>query len=306
MSLPHTFLSFLLAAGLWCGGHALIRFKPHGKTLDTPPLFALPRSAYGSLMARLIRDSLYSYWHGGESAAPMHQPAASSSAPPPMPAPGRFARKGLRPPPPVQAAEPAASSWAEAQVQKITALEKARTKRNSAFPLSTAHQRYLNAAGDVRLRLAYQLDPGDATLYEVFHYHLGSHLPPEAIGPALTELAHQAMNYGLRRDAGLSDCLTGAGAAINLLNDQLRPENHNRNPEVIENSWKTLEQCLKRYGDLEEKAQKEGWWEGIPPIRRQELDEHANLLRRIRDMIQRTLARPKIPNASNGPLPVQN
>lgn len=296
MSLPHTLLSLLAAAGLWWAGHAAMLNRPLQQSGDEvkAPLFALPGSAYGSLMARLIRDSLYSYWHGGESAAPApaSQNSNASTAPPPPPPPGRFARKGLRPPPPPVEAAPPTTSWAEAEVLKLSRLEKNRTKRNSTLPLSAAHQRYLNAAGDVRLRLAYQLDPGDATLYEVFHYHLGSHLPPQNRGPALAELAQQAMSYGLRPEASLSDCLTGAGAAINLLNEELMPENTQRNPASIQSHWHTLQQCLNRYLAIRQQAETEGWWYGIPAIRRQEIDEHGQLLLRIRDMIQRTLAQP--------------
>lgn len=171
----------------------------------------------------------------------------------------------------------------------LALLEKNRTRRNSAFPLSAAHQRYLNAAGDVRLRLAYQLDPGDATLYEILYYHMASRAQLRV--QALQELNQRAMAYGLREQGSLSDALTSAGAAINVLNAQLIPENKQRDASLIDHAKSILDSSLTRYAKIRDTAKSEGWWEGIPPIRRQELEEHAALLNRIREMIHQTLSK---------------
>ena len=298
MPLPHTFLSLAAAAGLWWAGHALSCSRPALQAEAVPPVFAVPGSAYGSLMARMIRDSLFSYWHGGQSAAPAPEvtpPPTAQQAPPPPPPPGRFARKGMPPPvAPKPVEQPAADlSWLDGQVDRLARLEKARTRRNNPLPMSAAHQRYVNSAGDVRLRLAYELDPGDAVLYEILHYHLASRTQPGGEGePALEELAEKALAYGLRPGGSLSDALTGAGAAINLLNNELRPENRRRNLALVQKQWKNLEVSLARYQEIRSRAQAEGWWEEIPPLRRQELEEHAKMLTRIRDMVQKTLAKP--------------
>ncbi len=286
MHLSHTLLTLITATGLWWAGHALSCSQKTLLATATPPAFALPGSAYGSLTARLIRDSLYSYWHGGESAAPASGTKAPQLAPPP---PGRFARKGMSPPMPTPQIQ-ADISWIQGRVDHLTRLEKNRTKRSSTLPLSNAHQQYLNAAADVRLRFAYQLDPGDATLYEILHFHIATHtIPPQAARAALDSLAQSAMAYGVREDGSLSDALTGAGAAINLLNDQLQPGNLSRDNKAVINQWHVLEHCLQRYRSLHSAAQSEGWWDGIPTVRRQEFEDHEKLLTRIRDMIQRTL-----------------
>lgn len=291
MSLPHTLLGLGTAAGLWWGGHALSCSQPPLQPEASPKVFALPGSAYGSLMARLIRDSLYSYWHGGESATPA--PAATASdpsknAPAPPPPAGRFMRKNMPPPSPEPA--PSSVSWIEAKVDRLSQFEKSRTRRNSTFPLSQAHQRFLNSAADGRLRLAYDLDPGDAVLYEILHFHIATRTqPPEAARSAALALADKAMAYGLRQNASLSDTLTGAGAAINLLNEQLMPENTQRDPQAIRRGWEALKQCLAHYDHIRATAQTEGWWDHIPPTRRQEIEEHAGLLQKIRGMIQKTL-----------------
>lgn len=301
MPLSYTLLSLTAAAGLWWAGHALTCTQPSLQAARTPPAFAFAGSAYGSLTARLIRDSLYSYWHGGESATAAAAPTPAKDTPAPPPPAGRFARKGMPappPPPPVQSETP----WLQKQVDELARLEKNRTRRNSTFPLSKAHQRYLNAAGDVRLRLAYQLDPGDATLYEILHYHIAARTqPPEAAESVIQALAQQAMNYGLRNEASLADALTGAGAAINLLNEQLRPERVMRDASAISQHRDTLARCLHHYQKLRSTAQAEGWWENIPPLRRQELEEHAKFLTRIHEVIQRT--QPSTgPRPSVGPL----
>ncbi|GEP42324.1 hypothetical protein [Brevifollis gellanilyticus] len=292
MSLPRSLLALGITAGLWWAGHALSCSNQALRATGVAPAFALPGSAYGSLTARLIRDSLYSYWHGGESAAPAPENKAAPNAPPPPPPPGRFARKGMpQPAPPTPSVSNTDISWLQGRVDDLTRLEKSRTKRTSSVPLSAAHQNYLRVAADMRLRLAYQLDPGDAVLYEILHFHIASRTqPPEAARPALDALARSAMDYAVREGGSLSDALTGAGAAINLLNDQLQPGNQKRDNQAVARHWQVLERCLQRYQSLKVQAQAEGWWEGIPTLRRKDLEEHASLLMRIRDMIQRTLA----------------
>ncbi|TDU70893.1 hypothetical protein EI77_02011 [Prosthecobacter fusiformis] len=183
-------------------------------------------------------------------------------------------------------AEPEDISWLDQRVDKLARLEKSRTKRNNPLPLSAAHRRYVNAAGDVRLRLAYHLDPGDAILYEILHFHLSSRT--QRSEASLKALSHRAMAYGLRQGGSLSDALTGAGAAINLLNDELRPENTQRDFQAIQHQRDILERSLARYGEIRSTAQSEGWWDGIPSVRRDELEEHAKLLTRIRDNVRRT------------------
>src|SRR4051812_40714682 len=40
---------------------------------------AICRSAYGSLIARLMKDSLESYWHGGGTESHKHAPASGAA-----------------------------------------------------------------------------------------------------------------------------------------------------------------------------------------------------------------------------------
>ena len=192
------------------------------------------------------------------------------------------------PVPPAQT--PGETSWLQAGVDEISRLEKSRTRRSSTVPLSNAHQQYLYAAADVRLRFAYQLDPGDATLYEILHFHIASRTQsPEAARAAIDALSQNAMAYGLREGGSMSDALTGAGAAINLLNDQLQPGNTSRDDKAVSREWHALEECLERYRRVRSSAEEEGWWDGVPEVRRQELEEHAKLLMRIREMIRPVL-----------------
>lgn len=295
-----------LAAGLWWSGHFL-QLRQASSQVSPPsvPAFAIPGSAYGSLAARLIRDSLYSYWHGGEGsqAMPVRQPpptAAAGAAPVPPPPPGRFARKGRPAPPPPPVAAPAPESveadpdlqGLDGLVDRLARLEKARTRRNSSFPLSAAHQRYVDTSAANRLKLAYHLDPGDAVLYEVLHFHLSTRPGPQTAA-ALQELTAQALSHGLRPQGSLSDALTAAGAAINILNDQLQPNRPGgADAPTVLSARQVLKQALARYDSLHAQATKEGWWEGIPPIRRGELQNHAAQLRRIAELVEKTFTAP--------------
>lgn len=205
------------------------------------------------------------------------------------------------PVPPAQT--PSETSWLQAGVDALSRLEKSRTRRSSTVPLSNAHQQYLYAAADVRLRFAYQLDPGDATLYEILYFHIASRTQSsEAARAALDELSQNAMAYGLREGGSMSDALTGAGAAINLLNDQLQPGNASRDDKAVSREWHALEECLERYRRLSSSAEEEGWWDGVPKVRRQELEAHAKLLMRIREMIRPVLP-PGVATASLVPGP---
>lgn len=282
-----------LAMLCWWAGHGLMLRHAGPEKIPTPA-FAIAGSAYGSLAARLIRDSLYSYWHGGEGgqAMPVLQSNSGERSPaPPPPPPGRFARRGQPlPPPPVatptqDAARPDLEGL-DALVDRLARLEKARTRRNSTFPLSPAHQRYVDASAATRLKLAYSLDPGDAVLYEVLHFHLTSR-PDSRTTQALQTLTDQAMNHGLRPQGSLSDALTAAGAAINVLNDQLQPGRPGGlDLEKVQSARTTLREALARYATLRHQAAAQGWWQGIPPIRRSELENHAAQLRRIADLVE--------------------
>jgi hypothetical protein len=290
MSVSHPFLILATAAVLWVAGHRLAG----PRDADSPGFLGLPGSAYGSLMARLMRDSLHSYWHGGESATQaQHEPAPSSPASPP--AVGVFARRAAALKPPV---EPETSGL-EAAVIRLARLEKNRTKRNSPFPTSGAHQRYLEASAFWRLRSAYRLDRSDAILYEILHFQLAARAArqPERYAEVL-QLADQAIALATAPMSGASAALTGAGAAINLLNELLMPEASRRDVPAILLRWGQLNACLQRYREIHDQGEAEGWWQGIPEIRRQEIEQHAALLQHLADIIRQQLeAKQQLPAA---------
>lgn len=281
MPLSHPFLILTAAAALWTAGHRLAA----PRDAASPGFFGLPGSAYGSLAARLMRDSLHSYWHGGESATQArHEPAA---APPPTAAAGVFARRAAAAAPPPTAS---ATSGLEAAIARLARLEKSRTQRNSPFPTTDAHRRYLDASAFWRLRSAYALDRSDATLYEILHFQLAARAAqrPELRAEVL-RLADEAIALATAPLSGVSAALTGAGAAINLLNDLLAPGQASRDDAAILTRWHQLEECLRRYQDIHDQALAEGWWPGIPVFRRQELDQHAALLQHIAGTIRQQI-----------------
>lgn len=283
MPLSHPFLILTAAAALWTAGHRLAGPRDAASS----GFFGLPGSAYGSLAARLMRDSLHSYWHGGESATQArHEPEAA--APPPAAAAGVFARRATA----ASAPSPAASetSGLEDAIGRLARLEKSRTKRNSPYPTTDAHRRYLEASAFWRLRSAYALDRSDATLYEILHFQLAARAAQQpSLRTEVVRFAEQAIAQVDAPLAGFSAALTGAGAAINLLNDLLAPGQKHPDDAAILRRWRQLETCLQRYRSIREQALTEGWWQRLPEIRRQEVESHAALLTRIAENVRQQL-----------------
>lgn len=291
MPFSHPLLILAAAAVFWTAGHRLAG----PRDAASPGFFGLPGSAYGSLAARLMRDSLHSYWHGGESSTQArHEPVAT---PAPAAAAGVFARRAAAAPPPTA---PVASRLEDA-IARLARLEKSRTRRNSPFPTTEAHRRYLEASAFWRLKSAYALDRSDAALYEILHFQLAARAVqrPELRGEVL-RLADEAIALATAPMSGASAALTGAGAAINLLNDLLVPGQPRRDEAAILKRWRQLGDCLQRYLDIHDQALAEGWWQGIPEIRRQELEQHAALLQRIADTIRRQLEALQLVSPANG------
>lgn len=302
MGLPHTIITAAAIAGLWWGAHFWCAANPALQPEAKPPAFALFRSAYGSMLARMMKDSLYSYWHGGQAPAAAAKEAehGHGQGPDPLapPAAGRLGRLGrppLAPPAPVEPPH-GDETWLDRQVDHLARLEALRTKRNSPFPTSAAHRRYISASADWRLRLAYQLDPGDSTLYEILNFNLTTQgMPPDRLKQMISELAHEAIYHALGERTGVNEALTGAGAAINLLNEQLQ-RNQAKPPSSIEilRNWQLLNLCLNRYTTVHQEGVIDGWWDDIPEARRREIEVYANLLQKIAATIKRQLIEMKL------------
>jgi hypothetical protein len=93
-------------------------------------------------------------------------------------------------------------------------------------------------------------------------------------------LAEQAIERATAPEASFSEALTGAGAVINLLNEASQTAAGIDAPTAVR-CWGILEQCLNRYRSLRQAAVSDGWWNGIPELRREELDGHLEVLERI-------------------------
>lgn len=283
MHLPHPHLilpvaaACWLAAGLWQGAPS----PPHhdGPEVNNP--FAIRQSAYGRMAARLMKDSLHCYWHGGKCA----KQAGKCTGAPPSPA-GRLARRTTPPPAPVEPPAPVRASWLERSTQKLAELDSNRTVRNSPYTPGEAHRRYLAASADWRVHLAWRLDPCDAALYEIGHFTiLSKSATPEAAKQASGALAQRTIMQALSPQSGPADVLTGAGAAINLLNEQLQPGRpHTDTPKLL-HDWRVLNLCLNRHRELRREADEQDWWGGIPEARRHEIESYATLLERISSTI---------------------
>ena len=254
-------------ASLWSGP------APTRDQAEAANPLGLQRSAYGSLLARLMKESMHNYWHAGRSEVVRGQaPAPNAGVTPETPS---------APP----------QAWLERVSARLSELEELRTTPTSQLPISPAHRRYLDATATWHLRMAYRLDPGDAALYEILHFTAMSRAtsPEEARGVA-QKLAKTTIAHALSSQGGLSAALTGAGAAINLLNNDLQTGAQvPATPQELLRQWGLLNQCLSRYRQLRQEAEAEEWWAAIPSVRQKELGAYAALVQKISGTIARKL-----------------
>ena len=261
---------------MWC----LAGFVEKNDLPHEVSFFAVPGSAYGSLAARQMKYSLYSYWHKGESA---YAPAIVDDGANKPPPPGRFKRSGSAKPnedllePRVEKA-----TWHERLMQTLLALESRRTRGNTQFNISPAHQRYLDASAIWRLQLACALDPGDPVLYEILNLALSTkQAHSETVRLQLLALVDRAIKKSSSPQAGMLDQLTAIGAAIDRLNELQSPELKTKDEAAIRYYWDVVQKGLGRYETIRKQADDEGWWDGISMVRQQEIESHAGLLKRI-------------------------
>ncbi len=253
MPVPHSLLTLVCAAGLWFGGDPLARLvgPEAGNHARQNPL-GICGSAYGSLVASLLRPSMDSYWHLGRS----HQDEGS---------PHKFTRHS--------------TSWAEA----LHELKAATQARNTPLPPSAGLQRYAASSADWRLQLALKLAPSEWGLLEIFFDQLKSRLKdgPEA-GRELERRAVETIQNGSALEASLSQALAGAVAASHAVEIMTSAESHDLQKESKAKRFLAdCHLCLSRYRQAVDQAQRAGWWQQIPEIRRHDMQENAALLDRL-------------------------
>ncbi len=269
---PYSLLGIAAATGFWvlAGLGGALRPNPSpapAQPTDAENPMALRRSPYGCLLARLMKDSMHEYWHAGHAS---EHPSKLQPLPPAQTSPRN---------------QPSLD-WA---INRLAQLDEARMHPVSNKPLSKAHRNYLDATANWHLRVAYRLDPGDAALYEISHYAVMTGATrPELARLAAERLAARTIEHALSDQGGLSAALTGAGAAINLLNNDMVQGSGVEN-DVVRVHWGLLSQCLQRYRALRLEAVTDGWWEEVPPVRRAELVSYAALVEKLAGTIKRRL-----------------
>lgn len=253
----------------------------------------LGRSVYGSLVARLMKDSMHNYWHAGcQEHGHGHVVIPTSES-----IPAHTHEKDMVHHPehsavPGESDERGGESLLERAIDRLAELEDARKTPTAGMKISKAHRRYLDASANWQLRLAYHLDPGDATLYEIMHYTVTSRAGTqgEARNAAIA-LAKETLDFALSEQGSMVAALTGAGAAINLLNaDMVRGASVEVSEEEKREHWEMLGRCLSRYQRLRQEAVSEGWWESVPQVRRAEVAAYAALVEKLAGTIGRKLA----------------
>lgn len=298
MRIPHTLLMVLAAAVLWGFSRYAAPYPP--KEVEEVPAIAIPGSAFGSLIARTMRESLYSYWHGGEAYRAMatkaaKQEAASSAPAPPPTTPGVFKRRTGASDAPAAASPAAAApvlpepdlelSGTGTPVDKVAGLlnklESQRTRKSGPVVLSPAHRRYIEASAGWRLRLAYNLDPGDPALYEILYHYITTTSSQDLvqIKERSRIVTEKALAQAKSSQGGMASALTGVGAAINNLNDLiLAAQPGFPSKSEIDPHWENILSCQQQFRETRAAAEQEGWWLNIPLARRVELDSHARFL----------------------------
>ena len=274
MSISHTFVNLAGAAACWLLAAWLLpgceRQEAPAPALANPLAFC--GSPSGALAAGLIKSTLHTYWHAGASAAEAHDkpPVSPFRLRAGFPQPGTVTPATAAHPPP---------SWVERLLSTLADLEKKRAHRDAALPISPAHQRYLNAAAHLRLRLAYALQPGDPALYEIMHLALeNSGADPQAV----RRLALHTASMGLSPIATPDSSLAGAGAMLNALNESLRAKpRDSARLELLRHDWELHRRCLERHRELVSEGQHAGWWKEVPEARRAEISFYAGLVSRL-------------------------
>lgn len=253
----------------------------------------LRRSVYGSLVARLMKDSMHNYWHAGcQEHGHGHavMPAGESNS---IHAHGQdSARHPGHSMVSSEDDELGGESLLERGIDRLAELEESRKTPTGGMKISKAHRRYLDASANWQLRVAYHLDPGDATLYEIRHYTVTSRAATQAEArSAAVALAKETLDFALSEQGSMVAALTGAGAAINLLNaDMVKGSSLEVSEEEKREHWEMLARCLSRYQRLRQEAVSEGWWESVPQVRRAEVAAYAALVEKLAGTIGRKLA----------------
>lgn len=288
MPTPYSIVGFLVAsslwllAGLWNGPCPEI-----GQPVRDENPMALRGSAYGTLVARLMKDSMHNYWHAGH--AHRHAAKLGSAGMAPNSAHDHALHSHDQKTSECVAPTSQKRSWMEQKIDWLAELEEERMTPTSKIRISNAHRRYLDASADWHLRVAYRLDPGDAALYEILHYTvMGRAIRPELAQSAAEKLAEETIAHALSKQGGMSAALTGAGAAINVLNNDMVSES-GVGREVVRRHWEMLSTCLNRYRERKAQAVADGWWDRVPKVRRGELSAYAVLVEKLSSTIERKL-----------------
>ncbi|MEI6871371.1 MAG: hypothetical protein WCL08_03725 [Verrucomicrobiota bacterium] len=274
MPIPHTILTLCVSAGCWLLAASWIA-TPRAEFLGADNPLAIRRSGYGSLAARLMKESMHNYWHAGtQESAHGHKHEHGENAASDADELGSTSK-----------------SWLQQCSERISEWEAHRKAAPRHFKIRPSHRRYLEATAARYVRTAYHLDPGDSALYEIMHYTEMSRAGSPASAVQVSEkLARETIAHALSPVGGCAAALTGAGAAINLLNNAMQAgAPATASPEQLRQHWKMLSECLDRYHTLKQSAVSEGWWEAIPLERRREIGIYAALIEKLSRIIGRKL-----------------
>jgi hypothetical protein len=92
-------------------------------------------------------------------------------------------------------------------------------------------------------------------------------------------VTEKALAQAKSNQGGMASALTGVGAAINSLNELiLATQPGFPTKEEVAPHWDNIISCQQQFREARAAAEREGWWQNIPFLRRAELDDHARFL----------------------------
>lgn len=227
-------------------------------------------SPFGKLLSRLLKSSLGDFWHSSGSTETLPKRSFEKRL-------GSKEEKSFSAP-----AKDQSYFWTML-LTELQDLEAERHRRSSAFDISTTQKKQLEAAGNERLKLAFQLDPGDYELYEMLHITLASEPGLSASGKtsAVRAIAEMSINNAHLHFSGLFDQLAAIGAAQNCLLDLFSLPPSSAHQEEIRHFMQVQDDNLLKLRLLMRNSEHEEWWKNLPLHRKVTLNNYASMLEKL-------------------------
>ena len=217
-----------VGAGLW-GGMAK-KFNSENELSYEPNIACLKGSPYGKVLAFAVQGPIDFYWHSGQTHTDVETLNEESTAcadgctdhdhSHDTPAEhGEDCGCGEHDEPDTAFSEIGSKPFQQRAKDRIRKMAASAHRKTNGAPLSQAHQDYLQGVTEDKLRLAYELDPSNATNYGNYHLFIatttfgkGDGDDDKAVG-----LAKKTIAFCKKDSVDPASWLTAASAAYNVI-----------------------------------------------------------------------------------------